>query len=103
LGVPTRVELFRSLPAVLAGDAAAGLDALNGSVSSASAVSMWVVATEVVNQTPSMKDVEQGEAGDHDQCREHDRDQHSRKRAGGPRPRRDSPGSMYGRRPTVLA
>jgi hypothetical protein len=45
---PTRVELFRSLPAVLAGDAAAGLDGLNGSVSSPSAVWMWVVATEVM-------------------------------------------------------
>jgi hypothetical protein len=46
--VPSRVELFRSLPAVLAGDAAAGLDGLNGSVSSPSAVWMWVVATEVM-------------------------------------------------------
>jgi hypothetical protein len=45
---PRRVELFRSLPAVLRGDAAAGLDGLNGSVSSPSAVWMWVVATEVV-------------------------------------------------------
>ena len=45
---PTRVELFRSMPAVLAGDAAAGLDGLNGSVSSPSAVWMWVVATEVM-------------------------------------------------------
>ena len=45
---PTRVELFRSLPAVLAGDAAAGIDGLNGSVSSPSAVWMWVVASEVL-------------------------------------------------------
>jgi hypothetical protein len=45
---PTRVELFRSLPAVLEGDAAAGLDGLNGSVSSPSAVWMWVIATEVI-------------------------------------------------------
>jgi hypothetical protein len=45
---PTRVELFRSLPAVLAGDAAAGLAGLNGSVSSPSAVWMWVVVTEVM-------------------------------------------------------
>ena len=45
---PTRVELFRSMPAVLAGDAAAGLDGLNGSVSSLSAVRTWVVATEVM-------------------------------------------------------
>src|SRR5215213_215869 len=45
---PTRVELFRSLPAVLGGDAAAGLDGLNGSMSSAPAVWMWVVATEVM-------------------------------------------------------
>jgi hypothetical protein len=45
---PTRVELFRSLPAVLAGDAAAGLDGLNGSMSSPSAVWTWVVATEVM-------------------------------------------------------
>jgi hypothetical protein len=45
---PNRVELFRSLPAVLAGDAGAGLDGLNGSLSSPSAVWMWVVATEVM-------------------------------------------------------
>jgi hypothetical protein len=45
---PTRVELFRSLPAVLRGDAAAGLDGLHGSMSSPSAVRMWVVATEVM-------------------------------------------------------
>ena len=45
---PRRVELFRSLPAVLRGDAAAGLDGLNGSMSSPSAVWMWVVATEVM-------------------------------------------------------
>src|SRR5215216_1968892 len=45
---PTRVELFRSLPAVLAGDAAAGLDGLNGSRSSSSAVWTWIVATEVM-------------------------------------------------------
>src|SRR5829696_4475581 len=44
---PRRVELFRGLPAVLHGDAAAGLDGLNGSISSASAVWMWVVVTEV--------------------------------------------------------
>jgi hypothetical protein len=48
LGVPTRVELFRSLPAVLRGDAAAGLDGLNGSLSSPSAVWIWVVVTEVI-------------------------------------------------------
>jgi hypothetical protein len=45
---PSRVELFRSLAAVLRGDAAAGLAGLNGSVSSPSAVWMWVVATEVM-------------------------------------------------------
>jgi hypothetical protein len=45
---PTRVELFRSLPAVLAGDAAAGLDGLNGYMSTPSAVWMWVVATEAL-------------------------------------------------------
>ena len=45
---PTRVGLFRSLPAVLAGDAAAGLDGLNGPLSSPSAVWTWVAATEVV-------------------------------------------------------
>ena len=45
---PRRVELFRSLPAVLAGDAAAGLDGLNGSISSPSAVWTWIVATEVM-------------------------------------------------------
>jgi hypothetical protein len=45
---PRRVELFRSLPAVLRGDAAAGLDGLNGPLSSPSAVWTWAVATEVV-------------------------------------------------------
>jgi hypothetical protein len=45
---PSRVELFRSLPAVLRGDAAAGLDGLNGSISSPSAVWTWAVATEVM-------------------------------------------------------
>jgi hypothetical protein len=45
---PTRVELFRSLPAVLRGDAAAGLDGLNGPLSSPSAVWRWAVATEVM-------------------------------------------------------
>jgi hypothetical protein len=45
---PTRVALFRILPAVLRGDAAAGLDGLHGSMSSPSAVRMWVVATEVM-------------------------------------------------------
>jgi hypothetical protein len=45
---PTRVELFRSLPAVLRGDAAAGLDGLNGSMSSPSAVWTWVVSTELM-------------------------------------------------------
>jgi hypothetical protein len=45
---PTRVELFRSLPAVLLGDAAAGLDGLNGPLSSPSAVWRWAVATEVM-------------------------------------------------------
>src|SRR5215218_2377620 len=51
---PTRVELFRSLPAVLAGDAAAGLDGLHGSISSPSAVWMWVVATELVLLTAAV-------------------------------------------------
>jgi hypothetical protein len=45
---PTRVELLRSLPAVLEGDAVAGLAGLNGSLASPSAVWMWVVATEVI-------------------------------------------------------
>ena len=45
---PRRVELFRSLPAVLRGDAAAGIDGLNGPVSSPSAVWTWVVWTEVM-------------------------------------------------------
>jgi hypothetical protein len=45
---PRRVELFRSLPAVLRGDAAAGIDGLNGPLSSPSAVWMWAVATEVM-------------------------------------------------------
>ena len=46
--IPRRVELFRSLPAVLRGDAAAGLDGLNGAMSSPSAVWIWVVATELM-------------------------------------------------------
>jgi hypothetical protein len=45
---PRRVELFRSLPAVLRVDAAAGLDGLNGPLPSPSAVLTWAVATEVV-------------------------------------------------------
>jgi hypothetical protein len=45
---PGRVELFRSLPAVLGGDARAGLDGLNGPMSSPSAVWTWVVVTEVM-------------------------------------------------------
>ena len=45
---PRRVELFRSLPAVLRGDAAAGLDGLAGSLPSPSAVWIWAVATEVM-------------------------------------------------------
>jgi hypothetical protein len=45
---PRRVELFRSLPAVLGGDAGAGLDGLNGSVSSPSAGWTWVVTTEAL-------------------------------------------------------
>ena len=45
---PTRVELFRSLPAVLPGDAGAGLDGLNGSLASPSALWTSVVATEVM-------------------------------------------------------
>ena len=45
---PRRVELFRSLPDVLHGDAAAGLDGLNGPLSSPSAVWRWAVATEVM-------------------------------------------------------
>jgi hypothetical protein len=45
---PRRVELFRSLPAVLRGDAAAGLDGLHGSMASHTAVWTWVVATEVM-------------------------------------------------------
>jgi hypothetical protein len=46
--LPRRVELFRSLPAVLRGDAAAGLAGLNGSVASPSAVWMCVVVTELL-------------------------------------------------------
>jgi hypothetical protein len=45
---PRRVELFRSLPGVLGGDAAAGLDGLNGPLSSPSAVWTWAVVTEVM-------------------------------------------------------
>src|SRR5688500_7010755 len=45
---PRRVELFRTLPVVLGGDATAGLDGLNGSIASPSAVWMWVVVTEVL-------------------------------------------------------
>jgi hypothetical protein len=45
---PDRVELFRSLPAVLGGDAAAGLDGLSGSMASPSAVWTWTVTAEVM-------------------------------------------------------
>jgi hypothetical protein len=45
---PRRVELFRSLPPVLLGDAAAGLEGLNGSMSSPAAVWIWVVTSEVM-------------------------------------------------------
>ena len=45
---PRRVELFRSLPAVLRGDAAAGVAGLDGPLSSPSVVWTSVVATEVV-------------------------------------------------------
>jgi hypothetical protein len=45
---PGRVDLFRSLPDVLGGDAGAGLDALNGSVSSPAMLWTYVVLTEVM-------------------------------------------------------
>jgi hypothetical protein len=45
---PRCVELFRSLPAVLGGDAAAGVDGLNGSLASPSAVWICVIVTEVL-------------------------------------------------------
>jgi hypothetical protein len=45
---PRCVELFRSLPDVLRGDARAGLDGLNGPMSSPSAVWTWVVVAEVM-------------------------------------------------------
>jgi hypothetical protein len=45
---PRRVELFRCLPAVLGGDAAAGLDGLNGSIASPSAVRICVIVAEVM-------------------------------------------------------
>jgi hypothetical protein len=45
---PRRSDLFWSVPAVLRGDAAAGLGGVNGSMASPSAVWMWVVATEVL-------------------------------------------------------
>jgi hypothetical protein len=45
---PRRVELFRSLPAVVGGDVAAGLDGFNGSLASPSALWMWVAATELM-------------------------------------------------------
>jgi hypothetical protein len=45
---PRRVELFRSLPAILRGDAAAGLDGPHGTMASHTAVWMWVVATEAL-------------------------------------------------------
>jgi hypothetical protein len=45
---PTRVELFRSLPEVLRGDAGGGLDDLDGSRSSPATLWTWVVLTEVM-------------------------------------------------------
>jgi hypothetical protein len=45
---PGRVDLFRSLPEVLRGDAGAGLDDLDGSRSSPATLWTWVVVTEVM-------------------------------------------------------
>ena len=45
---PNRVDLFSSLPAVLRGDAAAGLIDLDGPVASPSTLLMCVVATELI-------------------------------------------------------
>jgi hypothetical protein len=45
---PNRVDLFSSLPAVLRGDAAAGLVDLDGPVASPSSLLMCIVATELI-------------------------------------------------------
>jgi hypothetical protein len=45
---PGRVDLFRSLPEVLRGDAGGGLDDLDGSRSSPATLWTWVVLTEVM-------------------------------------------------------
>ena len=45
---PGRVDLFRSLPGVLGGDAGAGLDDLDGARSSPAMLWTWTVVTEVM-------------------------------------------------------
>jgi len=45
---PERAEMFRSLPAVLQGDAGAGLDGLGGPVSSSTALWTYIAATELI-------------------------------------------------------
>src|SRR5829696_2627235 len=46
--VPERADLFSSLPAVLQGDAGAGIHGLDGPVASSSALWTYIVATELI-------------------------------------------------------
>ena len=45
---PERAELFKRLPAVLQGDAGAGIDGLDGLISSSTALWTFIAATELV-------------------------------------------------------
>ena len=45
---PERAELFKRLPAVLQGDAGAGIDGLDGLISSSTALWTYIAATELV-------------------------------------------------------
>jgi hypothetical protein len=51
---PSRVDLFSSLPAVLRGDAGAGLVDLHGAAASPSSLLMCVTATELILLTTSV-------------------------------------------------
>ena len=46
--VPERVDLFSSLPAVLQGDAGAGIHGLGGSIASSTALWTYIAATELI-------------------------------------------------------
>ena len=46
--VPERADLFSSLPAVLKGDAGAGIHGLDGSIASSTALWTYIAATELI-------------------------------------------------------